>query len=84
MRTFKRSFTVGALTIPLMLGCTGVSSAEDDPRRGEFTTGLNSDGVSEANAFAGADGIGGADLWLTKNGDGSYSFASASASWGMG
>ncbi|MER8071154.1 hypothetical protein ABTZ59_22955 [Streptomyces sp. NPDC094034] len=84
MRTFKRSFTVGALTVPLMLGCAGLAAAEDDYRQGEFTAGLNSDGVSETNAFAGADGIGGADLWTTKNEDGSYSFTNASATWSMG
>ncbi|MET8545842.1 hypothetical protein ABZW03_35180 [Kitasatospora sp. NPDC004799] len=67
MRALKRVVAVGALTVPLVLGCSGLASAEGinaDYVKGYFTANEDGAGLAGLESHVGPDGVSHADFWI--------------------
>ncbi|MEV7185257.1 hypothetical protein [Kitasatospora sp. NPDC093102] len=85
MRALKRVVAVGALTVPLVIGCAGLASATEgidaNFGKGFFVANQNGAGVAAVESHVGPDGISHADFWIWADDNGvSGSFTGAGAS----
>ncbi|MFJ6379034.1 hypothetical protein ACIQI7_03335 [Kitasatospora sp. NPDC092039] len=84
MRALKRVVAVGALTVPLVLGCAGLASAAEgidaNYGKGYFTANENGAGLAAVESHVGPDGVSHADFWIWADDNGvSGSFTGSGA-----
>ncbi|WP_316520386.1 hypothetical protein [Kitasatospora brasiliensis] len=86
MRALKHVLAVGALTVPLVIGCAGLASATEGLDasfgKGQFVVNENGAGVAGTESSVSSDGISHADYWMWVDETGVYgSFTGAGATW---
>ncbi|MFE6506001.1 hypothetical protein, partial [Kitasatospora sp. NPDC057738] len=84
MRALKRVVAVGALTVPLMLGCAGLASAHGDIDanygKGFFTANEDAAALAAVESHVGHDGVSHASFWIIAEDEGvTGSFTGAGA-----
>ncbi|WP_224284104.1 hypothetical protein [Streptomyces sp. LS1784] len=84
MRALKRAVAVGALAVPLVVGCAGLASATEgidaNFGKGFFVANRNGAGVAAVESHVGPDGISHAGSWIRADDNGvSGSFAGSGA-----
>ncbi|SOB78623.1 MULTISPECIES: hypothetical protein [unclassified Streptomyces] len=89
MRALKRVLAVSALTVPLVIGCAGLASAQEgldaNFGKGYFTANQNGAGVAAVESHVGPDGISHADFWILADDNGvTGSFTGSGATWNNG
>ncbi|MFJ6620418.1 hypothetical protein ACIQOW_22965 [Kitasatospora sp. NPDC091335] len=86
MRALKRVVAVGALTVPLVIGCAGLASAQEGLDasfgKGQFIANENGAGVASTQSSVSPDGVSHADFWIWADDTGVYgSFTGSGATW---
>ncbi|MFB6814442.1 hypothetical protein ACFCV8_07845 [Streptomyces sp. NPDC056347] len=89
MCTFTRALAVGALAVPVLIGCAGLASADEgldaNWGNGQFVANQNGAGLAGADSSVSADGIQHSDFWVWSDDSGvSGSFTGSGATWNNG
>ncbi|MFD5438511.1 hypothetical protein ACFWJ4_40985, partial [Kitasatospora sp. NPDC127067] len=84
MRALKRVVAVGALTVPLVLGCAGLASAHEgidaNYGKGFFTANEDAAALAAVESHVGHDGVSHASFWIIAEDEGvTGSFTGAGA-----
>ncbi|MFF2547694.1 hypothetical protein ACFVUY_34740, partial [Kitasatospora sp. NPDC058063] len=84
MRALKRVVAVGALTVPLVLGCAGLASAHEgidaNYGKGFFTANEDAAALAAVESHVGEDGVSHASFWIIADDEGvTGSFTGAGA-----
>ncbi|MFE4519790.1 hypothetical protein ACFRAR_38065 [Kitasatospora sp. NPDC056651] len=78
MRALKRVVAVGALTVPLVIGCAGLASAaapeglDANFGQGQFIVNENGAGFQVADSHVGSDGVSHTGYWIWADDTGVY------------
>ncbi|KDN80914.1 hypothetical protein [Kitasatospora cheerisanensis] len=86
MRAVKRVLAVGALAVPLVLGCAGLASAQEgldaNFGKGQFVANEDGAGVAGTQSSVSPDGVSHSDFWVWADETGVRgSFTGAGATW---